>query len=214
MDAKQCLTPQNDFYFSNSVVCMSVSGKLSEVLEMGLPGLVIFFFFKAKRKERKECKRRLIYINWHVLFWPTESTPQTFPVYFTLVLSQNGAFWPQLFNPDSNYILHSASGPLSGKIRFAVRYMPVRSAAESFWQNGALMLPETQILLPPPEEKPFPLLKKNLPFKVQVLHRFRWNLLRKVSMKILITALSVIPMWWMHPVSSLCHGENSNIILM
>lgn len=107
MDAKQCLTPQNDFYFSNSVVCMSVSGKLSEVLEMGLPGLVIFFFFKAKRKERKECKRRLIYINWHVLFWPTESTPQTFPVYFTLVLSQNGAFWPQIFNPDSNYILHS-----------------------------------------------------------------------------------------------------------
>ena len=54
MDAKQCLT-QNDFYFSNSVVCMSVSGKLSEVLEMGLPGLVIFFFFfKAKRKEKKE----------------------------------------------------------------------------------------------------------------------------------------------------------------
>ena len=103
MDAKQCLT-QNDFYFSNSVVCMSVSGKLSEVLEMGLPGLVIFFFFKAKRKERKECKRRLIYINWHVLFWPTESTPQTFPVYFTLVLSQSGAFWPQFFNPDSNYI--------------------------------------------------------------------------------------------------------------
>lgn len=52
MDAKQCLT-QNDFYFSNSVVCMSVSGKLSEVLEMGLPGLVIFFFF-LRPKEKKE----------------------------------------------------------------------------------------------------------------------------------------------------------------
>ena len=43
---------------------MSVSEKLSEVLEMGLPGLVIFFFLRPKeKKERKECKRRLIYVN-------------------------------------------------------------------------------------------------------------------------------------------------------
>ena len=54
MDAKQCLTTQDDFYFNNSVVCMSVSGKLSEVLEMGLPGLVIFFFFFLRPKEKKE----------------------------------------------------------------------------------------------------------------------------------------------------------------
>ena len=56
MDAKQCLTPQNDFYFSNSVVCMSVSGKLSEVLEMGLPGLVIFFFLRPKEKKERNAK--------------------------------------------------------------------------------------------------------------------------------------------------------------
>ena len=59
MDAKQCLTTQDDFYFNNSVVCMSVSEKLSEVLEMGLPGLVIFFFFKAKRKERKKGMQKI-----------------------------------------------------------------------------------------------------------------------------------------------------------
>lgn len=59
MDAKQCLTPQDNFYFNNSLVCMSVSGKLSEVLEMGLPGLVIFFL-KAKRKERKKGMQKEI----------------------------------------------------------------------------------------------------------------------------------------------------------
>lgn len=43
VDAKQCLAPQDDFCIHNSAVCISASGKLSEVLEMGFPGLVIFF---------------------------------------------------------------------------------------------------------------------------------------------------------------------------
>ena len=40
---------------------MSVSGKLSEVLEMGLPGLVIFFFFffKGQKKRKKGMQKEI-----------------------------------------------------------------------------------------------------------------------------------------------------------
>ena len=54
VDAKQCLAPQDDFCINNSVVCISASGKLSEVLEMGFPGLVIFFLKAPKKGIQKK----------------------------------------------------------------------------------------------------------------------------------------------------------------